>query len=487
MRIPIFQAEPDKNVPGSGPHKRPAPQTVPNSPAKPSSKKSRSEAVVDQPEITAFFPSTSHNTESDGYLDVKKQTTPLQPETQLPSLSRSYSQVVADVDRFSLHLSDTKTRIRPTLPPEEDTFASRIQLMLYHRLLSNLLSTGESRMTSNAPFEFDVLWREVKVDPTRRFSNSFLTQTGLSPPDEDHAVNAGDQHGNHSGLYCLNDLTSALKHAVEALNVTEIDETLTLVYRLQPSKRRSKRKQKATTRSSPTLSEQEAEDLARAIQASVSDVQPGTGGDDDLSRAIFESLKDSLASGESLDGDLGIITHPFGPTISEISGLVQGERKPSGTATPVLETLSDDPEFAWALQDSILAHIKESPVVKEAIPTISASGVETSVVGEDESIAASESPEMPHEVQSAPSVNEEPTAAEVPAAAQPPPDNEGENEDGEMDLTAAELDTEAKILGTKEFALDDSLLDEYLTRVLSWWRGERPPEGVDVELTRRCV
>ena len=43
------------------------------------------------------------------------------------------------------------------------------------------------------------------------------------------------------------------------------------------------------------------------------------------------------------------------------------------------------------------------------------------------------------------------------------------------------------IVGTKTFTLDDAFLDERLARVLAWWRGEREPEGVEVELTRRCV
>ena len=54
-------------------------------------------------------------------------------------------------------------------------------------------------------------------------------------------------------------------------------------------------------------------------------------------------------------------------------------------------------------------------------------------------------------------------------------------------ITAAELETKAKIIGTKEFDLDDGLLDDYLESVLAWWYGKRPPQGVDVDLTRRCV
>ena len=62
-----------------------------------------------------------------------------------------------------------------------------------------------------------------------------------------------------------------------------------------------------------------------------------------------------------------------------------------------------------------------------------------------------------------------------------------EDEDDEVQITAAELDVEARVLGSKEFAVDDEALDSYLNSVLQWWFGERPPKGVDVELTRRCL
>lgn len=45
----------------------------------------------------------------------------------------------------------------------------------------------------------------------------------------------------------------------------------------------------------------------------------------------------------------------------------------------------------------------------------------------------------------------------------------------------------SKILGTKEFTLDDNFLDTYLVDVLQWWHGQRPPKGVEVKLSRRCL
>lgn len=42
------------------------------------------------------------------------------------------------------------------------------------------------------------------------------------------------------------------------------------------------------------------------------------------------------------------------------------------------------------------------------------------------------------------------------------------------------------VIGRKNFAFDEAVLHAYVQDVLQWWRGERPPRGVDLEHTRRC-
>lgn len=49
------------------------------------------------------------------------------------------------------------------------------------------------------------------------------------------------------------------------------------------------------------------------------------------------------------------------------------------------------------------------------------------------------------------------------------------------------LEESSKIIGTKEFQMDEPLLDAYLTRVLQWWYGARKPEGVRIENSGRCL
>ena len=342
------------------------------------------EPSTDQPQVTSFLTATScQDDTAETAIDVDSE--PVTPAPSQRELPEAGDFLAPDTLRYILHLSDTKTRVRPTIPPEEDSFAGRIQLMLYHRLLSNLLSPAQPAIASSQPLDFDAFWRKANVDPTLRFSDSFLLQTGL--PDVRLTNGEGTSTESAidlSGVHCLNDLAQAWHHAVEALNAARVDNTLTIVYRAQPTKAgasvtgsgKGKDKDKTpeppsgattSTRSSSTLSlsEQEARDIAAAIQASISDIQPGAGGDDDLARAIFESLRDAIHAGQTSEGELGILTHPFGPPISDTMQTLEGEARGESGADEgmggdapapapalvhvVADGLAEDPQLAWAL------------------------------------------------------------------------------------------------------------------------------------------
>ena len=496
-------------------------------------KKFCSEPSSGQHQITPCISSTGREAdaaEAAINVELEEPTTPVPSQPELPEAD--YSSVLHHL-RYSLHLSDTKTRTRPTLPPEEDVFAGRVQLMLYHRLLSNALSSAQPDIASSQPLDFDAFWRKAEVDPTRRFSDSFLLQAGLS--DAPQAPQEGESLENPavdlSGIHCLNDLTRAWHHSVEALNAVRVDNTLTIVYRAQPTRAgrsaaptpanpKGKEKQQenetgvgstsesAVPSTPSSLSEREARDVAAAIQASISDIQPGAGGDGDLARAIFESLRDAIRSGQmSEGGELGILTHPFGPPISDTMRTLEGEGlglghggsgAVAGGDTPARThvaadglALAEDPQLAWALQESLLARLKETPALKEAISeAVISSGADMPAADVVEEASEGDNGESGVAVGTLLSraATEEPEGASKTAPSSPPAARvEGDEDEDEATITAAELETEAKIIGTKEFDLDDGLLDDYLESVLAWWYGERPPQGVDVDLTRRCV
>lgn len=196
---------------------------------------------------------------------------------------------------YTLHLLDTKTRKSRSLPDDVDTKSSRLQLMLYHRLLSPLIADE---------FDFDALWKRIGLDPKKCFSARFQSQAGLIFASDDVESD------------CLEGLARMWGESVRRLDVAGIHGTLVLVYRTQPKRKgRSKSKKKWKTKGAEdvidTLANQEDLDLARAIEDSMKDMIAGPHTvheslDYDLVAAIAESLKEQAASSPSDKHDKGL-------------------------------------------------------------------------------------------------------------------------------------------------------------------------------------
>ncbi|PCH34271.1 hypothetical protein WOLCODRAFT_15220 [Wolfiporia cocos MD-104 SS10] len=371
---------------------------------------------------------------------------------------------IAPHPTHTLLLSDTKTRRNNSVPPDEDTVSSRLQLTIYHRLLSDLLalpgataslhssanvnpvsgSRAQARYTPQPP-EFSAIWQRLELDPERPFSGSFVRDSGLLQYSNHLHSGARGEHSEDgenkdSRLWCLNDLTAMLVPAVEALNVAEVDRTLTLVYRMQPSKKQRKR---ATHQdgdgaaihngSSTPVSDQEAIDLAKAIEASLNAAaHPYEGGDDALSRAIAASLQDS----------------------------VNGK-----------ETSSQNTDESMDLTQDMPGAFPDENITSDLSINIDNPRPNRQYVQEPLSVP---------DVVASEAVNPEAEPASLSAVS-------GDSGSEEKLMTVAELDVQAHIIGRKEFVVDDDFLDGYLDNILDWWHGRRPPRGVDVELTRRCI
>lgn len=115
----------------------------------------------------------------------------------------------------SLHIIDTKTRLNESLPKDEDTLSSRLQVMLYHRLLSDLV-------TSNPPYDFPALWKKLGLRSAQKLSTAFLMEAKLI------------SHSDNFQVVCLDDLATSWHNLVACSNISAVDPTLELVYRLQP-------------------------------------------------------------------------------------------------------------------------------------------------------------------------------------------------------------------------------------------------------------
>lgn len=122
---------------------------------------------------------------------------------------------------FKLQIIDTKTRKRPSLPLDEDMLPSRLQLMLYHRLLSKLVALKPS-------FDFTIFWQLANVNFEQQFSQRFLEQAGFIAEKGEFQIRN------------LNDISVLWHDLVHQLRIASVDDQLKLIYRLQIHGKRKK-------------------------------------------------------------------------------------------------------------------------------------------------------------------------------------------------------------------------------------------------------
>lgn len=185
-------------------------------------------------------------------------------DTSLSQEARACCDTSCNTDNFSspnqvtpiasrkcvIRVVDTKTRRTNSLPLHENTISSRIQLMLYRRLLNNLLSL-------DPPFDFSSLWARLQLDPSAHLSEKFLEEAGLIAESQP--------------MYCLNDLAAAWMEYVSEPDIPAVDPVVEIIYRKQPEKYcRIHRKREQEDE----VVNQEDLDLAKAVKASLQQVTP---------------------------------------------------------------------------------------------------------------------------------------------------------------------------------------------------------------------
>lgn len=182
---------------------------------------------------------------------------------------------------------------------------------------------------------------------------------------------------------------------VQQLGVCEVDPSLEIIYRSRPGSPKQKHKNKGEVKAQEPILTQEDLDLARAIEASLSDQRCGS----------------------SQDVGLGAVSAGMsqGKTSSRIETfLADSQRHFPGVSLPAL------PE-----DNTLLIDHNSSLIVSNG---------------------------------------------------------EGNDNRSDKDLTPDDM----PVIGTKTFAYDDTLLNEYVAHALEWWYGHRNPRGVSVNESGRC-
>jgi Exonuclease V - a 5' deoxyribonuclease len=130
-----------------------------------------------------------------------------------------------------LHLKENKTKQYPTVPTHLDTRSGRLQLMLYRRLLSQLVATSPL-------YDFNPVWKKLGINSSSRLPTKFLVQANLISDNSDFQPTT------------LGDLVSMWHEFVVEANIQGVNENLELVYRLRPPPYK-KQKSKANTANPP--------------------------------------------------------------------------------------------------------------------------------------------------------------------------------------------------------------------------------------------
>ncbi|KAJ6463001.1 exonuclease V [Mycena sanguinolenta] len=154
-----------------------------------------------------------------------------------------------------IRLIDTKTRYTDSMPSDEDAVPARLQVLLYHRLLSCLIDTSTL-------FDFSALWALLGMQPSASFSPTFLGQV------------APILGGPQSVPRCLEDMVLFVKTRLIELNLPPLDDTVQIIYLSQNKYFDRRRREKGKSRQETTYTAATCEDdkTAKAVPTSLEDM-----------------------------------------------------------------------------------------------------------------------------------------------------------------------------------------------------------------------
>lgn len=297
--------------------------------------------------------------------------------------------------------------------------------MLYHRLLSDLIAPAAPTVQARAPLNFVALWRRVNANPQRRFSQRFLTQVGpLVAQIVSQDAPAQTTAAATSGMARLSCLNDLTAAWTHAVKALNVTAIdHTLTLVYRSQITRKRPKDQSHSTSADTEPSSQQAQGSTALEGP-SKLSEGSASAPLAPDALAQAIQQSLLPGIE---DAAEIMKVAANTDAHAAPAAEGER-------------SSVPNDNFADKLPATAATEKEEGVESGTKTAPASPAPS-----DELVEAHET------------------------------------------MTVAELDVEARVIGTKAFQLDDALLDEYLTHILAWWRGQRAAEGVSGELTRRCT
>ncbi|KAF8846138.1 hypothetical protein BDN67DRAFT_891221 [Paxillus ammoniavirescens] len=287
-------------------------------PGSPTKKKQRRSTSPSQQRITSLLPESP--TELGGSSSLSNGDS--EAEVHRVELPTSMGPSCISDDAYELRVIDYKTRKASYIPPDEETLSPRLQLMLYHRMLSSVLAPET--------FVFEVLWERLNLDPTKPFSDRFLQD-----------LKWGSRMNNrcHVDLNCLvAEWTSTVySERTRGSRLTGVSPELQIVYRRSVFAGKGKSEARETVDIDDPLEAlafQEELDIARGIEESLRQFCHDRDEATRLAQVVAQNVKQARSS------DVGVAWKQ----VVNLSGSEQ-----------------EDYDLAWAIQQSLLSCADNAP------------------------------------------------------------------------------------------------------------------------------
>lgn len=147
-------------------------------------------------------------------LQKPAKTTQAEPAPDQPTISEYFGAAsgssLADATKSKrryqskkVYICDVKTRTARSLPSEGAFRPTKMQLMLYHNLLSSLAANS---------VDFSILTSRYDLDPLKSFSDSFIAQVGSINDDGFYEDRSSPNASQERGSWSQDSMTTLLGH-----------------------------------------------------------------------------------------------------------------------------------------------------------------------------------------------------------------------------------------------------------------------------------
>ncbi|SGY81369.1 BQ5605_C009g05494 [Microbotryum silenes-dioicae] len=452
---------------------------TPSKPQIPSSirtKKAGAKPEVDtsQRKIETFFKSPSSSSKTWPNPPVADPAMPSTPPAENPS------------SRWGYIMSDTKTRKTPTLPYESESKASRLQLMLYHRLLTSLLlkSTPRSENTPLDPspstrgdqaFDWSRLYAHLSLDPNVEFGQAFVRS--IEPI-------LGGLSIQEFRPRTLGEVVKGLQYFGEMMSPSNtgkgfLEDCLEINYVMREKGRRwGWKKRERVGRRRRDLKEED-DRVETAIRESLDGVTDTDQREAlELERALEMSLEDREGTGVKGLGGIGAREESQVDTKHEVPIVSDVGMLDDTLALSMLEEASKS-EDAMAMEVDQGTSIDSGTLGIRTVPLVEVE------VGPRYNLRRGRNPSGTL-VSEVVEKGKEMVISSLPSSPVPKFSNlTSSNPIEDQDEPDEHLD-EGTTIGTHRFKNEPLELDAWLEHVMGYWNGTREAEGVDVRQTNRC-